>query len=159
MFFFAFFHISSHLCFDNYYVIFNLNTLPAGYQVTLPKAGVADSVDSDADPETGQTPPTHLLIEGEAALTLDMGVWTSVSDFEDLFFGAQPPWVSHFDSVFSSRCRRQVEQESVRLRHARPAARHISQTDAFNQESPQTRRHHQQTQCRRHQERSLRHRR
>jgi len=42
----------------DYYVVFDLNTLPSNHTVTQPDIG-ADSVDSDANPVTGQTANTR----------------------------------------------------------------------------------------------------
>ncbi len=67
--------------FDNlppgdYYVVFDLDTLPSGYQVTQQNAG-DDALDSDADPTTGQSDPTGPLASGDQDLTLDMGIYRS----------------------------------------------------------------------------------
>ncbi|MEZ4707401.1 MAG: SdrD B-like domain-containing protein [Caldilineaceae bacterium] len=69
--------------FDNlpvggYYVVFDLSTLPDGYQPTLQNAA-SDVSDSDADPNSGQTGPTGLLDNGEVDLTLDLGIWAPVT--------------------------------------------------------------------------------
>jgi uncharacterized repeat protein (TIGR01451 family) len=57
----------------DYYVIFDLTTLPPTYGVTTPNTG-DDALDSDANPETGQTGSTGFLPSGEKDLTLDMGL-------------------------------------------------------------------------------------
>jgi len=57
----------------NYYVVFDLSTLPQNYGVTMLNAGV-DVIDSDGDPTTGATPPTGMLNSGEEDLTLDLGI-------------------------------------------------------------------------------------
>ncbi len=57
----------------DYYVVFDLNTLPNGYKVTRQNAG-DDTLDSDANPATGQSDPTGSLAGGEENLTLDMGI-------------------------------------------------------------------------------------
>ena len=65
----------------DYYVVFDLNTLPVGYVPTMPNAtndqqpAASDQSDSDADPATGETMPTDVLFDGEADLTLDMGIY------------------------------------------------------------------------------------
>ena len=57
----------------NYYVVFDLDTIPAGYLVTAQDQG-DDALDSDADTATGQTAETGFLAGGEENLTLDMGI-------------------------------------------------------------------------------------
>ncbi|MFN8487769.1 MAG: SdrD B-like domain-containing protein [Caldilineaceae bacterium] len=58
----------------NYYVVFDLSTLPAGYKPV--QAGVGDDLgDSDAD-ATGKTHPTNYLPGGSENLMLDMGIHT-----------------------------------------------------------------------------------
>jgi uncharacterized repeat protein (TIGR01451 family) len=62
-----------------YYVVFDLTTIPEFYQVTTPNAaGVDDALDSDADPVTGRTPNSRVLNNGEEDLTLDMGIFVSL---------------------------------------------------------------------------------
>jgi hypothetical protein len=63
----------------DYYVVFDLSTLPEGYVPTTPNQGDNDAIDSDADPVTGQTPSTGHLAPGEEDLTLDMGIILPVS--------------------------------------------------------------------------------
>jgi hypothetical protein len=58
----------------SYFVCFDLSTLPPGFIVTTPNVGGDDAIDSDADPITGQTPPTGPLAAGQQNLTLDMGL-------------------------------------------------------------------------------------
>src|SRR5262249_14694600 len=58
----------------SYYVVFDKTTLPAGYTVTTPNAGSDDTVDSDANPGTGQTAATAFIPGGGEDLTLDMGI-------------------------------------------------------------------------------------
>jgi len=64
----------------DYYVVFDLNTLPANYVVTQQNATnnqsptTSSQSDSDADPATGQTASTGLLTLGEEDLTLDLGI-------------------------------------------------------------------------------------
>jgi len=57
----------------DYYVVFDLGTLPANHTTTTPNMG-GDTTDSDADPTTGQTPSTGFLNSNEQDLTLDMGI-------------------------------------------------------------------------------------
>jgi len=59
----------------DYYVEFDLSTLPQNYLVTAQDAGSDDTLDSDADPATGVTAPTGPLNSGEQNLTLDMGIY------------------------------------------------------------------------------------
>jgi hypothetical protein len=71
--------------FDNlppgqYYVVFDLSTLPAGYRVTTQNAtGVSDTLDSDADPTTGRTGNSQILTGGQEDLSLDMGIFALLS--------------------------------------------------------------------------------
>ncbi len=57
----------------NYFVCFDLTTIPAGYGLTAANNQLDDSVDSDAD-ANGQTPPTGPLTAGQFDYTLDMGI-------------------------------------------------------------------------------------
>jgi len=57
----------------DYYVTFDLGTLPANHTPTTPNIG-GDGIDSDADPTTGQTASTGFLNSNEMDLTLDMGI-------------------------------------------------------------------------------------
>jgi uncharacterized repeat protein (TIGR01451 family) len=60
----------------DYYVVFDLATLPAGYVPTVQNAaGVDDALDSDADRSTGQTHNTGFLALGSQDRTLDMGIY------------------------------------------------------------------------------------
>jgi len=68
------FYLFTGLPTGSYYVVFDLNTLPANYTVMTSNVGSDDTIDSDADPITGQTAPTPVLIDGESDLTLDMGI-------------------------------------------------------------------------------------
>nr|MDQ3024767.1 carboxypeptidase regulatory-like domain-containing protein [bacterium] len=64
----------------DYYVVFNLTTLPTGYVVTQPNAGGVDEAsDSDGDPTTGQTRDTGSLSSGQKDLNLDLGIYAPVS--------------------------------------------------------------------------------
>jgi len=58
----------------DYYVVFDLGTLPNGYQPTTQDSGSDDAEDSDADPATGQTASTGPLAFNEEDLTLDLGI-------------------------------------------------------------------------------------
>ena len=58
----------------NYYVIFDLGTIPPGFSVTTRNAGGDDALDSDADQTTGQTAATGALSAGQQNVTLDMGL-------------------------------------------------------------------------------------
>jgi protocatechuate 3,4-dioxygenase beta subunit len=69
--------------FDNlppgdYYVVFDLASLPTGYAPTRQNVG-NDASDSDADPNTGQTANTGFLPSGSQNLTLDLGIWQPLS--------------------------------------------------------------------------------
>ncbi len=57
----------------NYYVVFDLTTLPIGFEPTLPNVGDDDAKDSDAD-NTGRTPSTGFIPSGQQNLTLDLGI-------------------------------------------------------------------------------------
>lgn len=74
------FYLFTDLPPGQYYVVFDLATLPAGYQVTTQNAaGVTDDLDSDANPTSGRSDNSRVLAAGEEDLTLDMGVFTLVS--------------------------------------------------------------------------------
>ena len=74
------FYLFTDLPAGQYYVVFDLTTLPTGYRVTTQNAaGVADDVDSDANPTTGRSDNSRVLAAGEEDLTLDMGVFTLVA--------------------------------------------------------------------------------
>ncbi len=62
----------------NYYVVFNLNTLPNGFTPTLANVGGNDETDSDAD-ATGKTAATGALSAGQQDLSLDMGIFAPYS--------------------------------------------------------------------------------
>lgn len=64
---------------DNYFVQFDLSTLPDGYIPTQPNVGDDDQVDSDADQSTGITAPTGELTPGTSDLTLDLGIIPAAS--------------------------------------------------------------------------------
>jgi len=57
----------------DYYVVFDLGTLPQNYTVTVPDVG-NDASDSDANPMTGETASTGMLNSNEQDLSLDMGI-------------------------------------------------------------------------------------
>ncbi len=63
----------------DYYVVFNLNTLPIGYRPTTANVGGDDALDSDADHTTGQTASTGFINSGSQNMTLDMGIIGPVS--------------------------------------------------------------------------------
>ncbi|MCW1968103.1 MAG: carboxypeptidase regulatory-like domain-containing protein [Anaerolineae bacterium] len=58
----------------NYYLIFDLGTLPAGLMVTAANIGSDDSVDSDVNPFSGRTANTGFIASGSEDLTIDMGL-------------------------------------------------------------------------------------
>lgn len=64
----------------DYFVCFNLTTIPMGYVVTLPDASGNDGTDSDADPTTGQTAPTGPIPADTANLSLDMGIYAPLHE-------------------------------------------------------------------------------
>ena len=70
------YYLFSGLAAGNYFVCFDLLTLPTNYIVTLQNATGNDGTDSDADPLTGQTADTGALAAGEVNRTLDMGIYT-----------------------------------------------------------------------------------
>jgi len=59
----------------SYYVVFDLNSLPEGYRPSDANVGDDDSLDSDADPSTGQTATTPPIPDGNEDLSLDMGLY------------------------------------------------------------------------------------
>ncbi|MDQ3247870.1 MAG: carboxypeptidase regulatory-like domain-containing protein, partial [Chloroflexota bacterium] len=67
----------------NYFVSFDRSSLPAGTVFSPQNAGTDDSLDSDADPTSGETAPTGPLAGGNQNLTLDLGVFrpASLGDF------------------------------------------------------------------------------
>ena len=67
-------YLFANLATGSYLVCFDLDTLPAGYQVTTQDAGGDDALDSDASPTTGATAATAALSAGQSDLTLDMGI-------------------------------------------------------------------------------------
>ena len=70
------FYLFSGLPSGDYYVVFDLTTLPAGYVPTVQDApGVDDALDSDADRATGQTHSTGALTGGQEDRSLDLGVY------------------------------------------------------------------------------------
>jgi len=79
------YYVFENLPAGDYYVEFDLATLPDGYLVTLQDVtnnqspATSDQTDSDADPGTGQTAPTGELAAGEEDLTLDMGIYRLAS--------------------------------------------------------------------------------
>ena len=80
----------------DYYVQFDLSTLPTGYQVTDVNQGSDDAVDSDADPVTGIAASTGPLSNNQQDLSLDMGIWgpTQVGDtvwVDEDYDGEQDP--------------------------------------------------------------------
>jgi hypothetical protein len=60
----------------DYYVIFDLGTVPGIYAPTTQDVGgnAFDNIDSDADPLTGQTASTGFIAGGGEDLSLDMGL-------------------------------------------------------------------------------------
>ena len=70
------FYLFTGLPSGDYYVVFDLTTLPAGYVPTIQDApGVDDSLDSDADRATGQTHSTGVLDGGQEDRSLDLGIY------------------------------------------------------------------------------------
>jgi len=65
----------------DYYVQFDLDTLPQNYLPTQQNSmnnqapATSDQTDSDADPTTGDTAPTGMLNSGEQDLSLDLGIY------------------------------------------------------------------------------------
>ena len=62
----------------NYYVVFDLSSLPAGYAPTLANVGSNDEVDSDAD-ANGKTAATGPISAGQQNLSLDLGIFAPYS--------------------------------------------------------------------------------
>lgn len=58
----------------NYFVCFDLTTLPVGFTPTTANVGGDDTIDSDANTSTGQTAATGALTAGQQNTTLDMGI-------------------------------------------------------------------------------------
>ncbi|MCX6046059.1 MAG: carboxypeptidase regulatory-like domain-containing protein [Chloroflexi bacterium] len=77
-------YLFSNLPAGDYYVVFDLKTLPTGYGVTRQQAnGVPADSNSDADPITGKSTATGLLQNG-SNLTLDMGIYTPQNPVSDI---------------------------------------------------------------------------
>jgi subtilisin-like proprotein convertase family protein len=71
----------------NYYVVFDLATLPAGYRITQHQASpCGHTADSDADPMTGRSGSTGLLPSGAADHTLDLGLVAPVTVGDRVWF-------------------------------------------------------------------------
>lgn len=79
-------YLFANLPSDGYSVQFDLATLPAGYQPSAQHAGGSNSIDSDAEPQSGHTSPTGQLQAGDAWLTLDMGIWAPASLGDRVWF-------------------------------------------------------------------------
>ncbi len=73
------FYLFNNLPAGNYYVVFNLGSVPAGFVATVQDAAGDDSLDSDAHPQTGQTAATGPLSPGQQNLTLDLGLVQAAS--------------------------------------------------------------------------------
>ena len=94
----------SGLALGDYYVVFDLSTVPGGgYLFTTPNVGGDDTVDSDADPTTGRSQTVTLAV-GETQTTLDAGAYLPVTIgdvvYEDLNGnGTQDPGEPGIDGV------------------------------------------------------------
>ncbi len=67
-------YLFDNLAPGNYFVCFDLTTLPAGFTPTTANVGGDDTIDSDANATTGQSSTTGVLTAGQQNMTLDMGV-------------------------------------------------------------------------------------
>ena len=94
----------SGLALGDYYVVFDLSTIPGGgYLFTTPNVGSDDTVDSDADPITGRSQTVTLAV-GQTQTTLDAGAYLPVTIgdvvYEDLNGnGTQDPGEPGIDGV------------------------------------------------------------
>ena len=94
----------SGLALGDYYVVFDLSTIPGGgYLFTTPNVGGDDTLDSDADPTTGRSQTVTLAV-GETQTTLDAGAYLPVTIgdvvYEDLNGnGTQDPGEPGIDGV------------------------------------------------------------
>ncbi|MEZ4664291.1 MAG: SdrD B-like domain-containing protein, partial [Caldilineaceae bacterium] len=79
-------YLFANLPADGYFVQFDLASLPAGYHPSPQHAAGSNSIDSDADPSSGQTTPSGLLAAGDAHLSLDMGIWAPASLGDRVWF-------------------------------------------------------------------------
>jgi hypothetical protein len=68
-------YLFANLLPGDYYVKFDLSTLPDGYKPTKPNLGSDDALDSDVDPVSGESAPTGPLAGGTQELNLDMGIY------------------------------------------------------------------------------------
>jgi len=59
----------------SYYVRFELTTLPDDHHAEVATSDHHDDIHSDADPEKGQTHPTHWLVDGMEEMNLSMGIY------------------------------------------------------------------------------------
>jgi uncharacterized repeat protein (TIGR01451 family) len=59
---------------NEYYVIFELDSIPAGALPTTQDVPGDDTIDSDADPVMGMTGTTGIMNPGDQDITLDMGI-------------------------------------------------------------------------------------
>jgi protocatechuate 3,4-dioxygenase beta subunit len=68
------YYLFSNLPPSEYYVVFELDSLPSNTTPTLQDQGGDDTLDSDADPVMGMTGTTGPMVAGDLDETLDMGV-------------------------------------------------------------------------------------
>jgi len=68
------YYLFENLAPGDYYVQFDLATLPENYVPTTPNMGGNDGADSDGSPSTGETAVTEFLPAGSEDLTLDLGI-------------------------------------------------------------------------------------
>jgi len=69
------YYIFSDLRPGSYYVIFDLDTLPASHVVTVPDIDSNEQVDSDVNPSTGQTEVLRFASNVSSEQSVDMGIY------------------------------------------------------------------------------------
>jgi len=68
-----------------YYVFFEVDSLPEGYVISPVDQEPSDTADSDALP-TGETPPTSVLSHGDVDRTIDMGIYKPIQVGDRVWF-------------------------------------------------------------------------
>jgi fimbrial isopeptide formation D2 family protein len=84
---------------DDYYVVFDLTTIPADHVATLRDVGVDDAIDSDADRVTGATTSTGLIPSGNEDLTLDLGIVVPVTIGDRVWIDQDADGIQDADEV------------------------------------------------------------
>lgn len=83
----------------NYYVLFDLETLPDGYIATTPDVGPDDLRDSDADPQTGRAPVFGSVNTTELDTSIDMGIIQTASIGDKVWYDTNRDGVQAADET------------------------------------------------------------